>query len=651
MCGILGFISPQKNIDNNELIKRGVIARDSLYHRGPDAKGELFLNDCGLFLGHRRLSILDLSEYGNQPMESSCGRFILVFNGEIYNFKELKNNLNLKGFSINWKSNSDTEVLIESIAKIGLEETLNSARGMFAFAFWDKIEKKLIIARDRVGQKPIYYGYLNNKFGFAFSSELKALKILSNNNFNLCNNSLSLFLKFGYISSPNSIYEGIYKLPPSSYLVINNDCSFSEPKLWWNFKEIAEINSKKSNTLSDLNLPSNLEAILFKAVEEQMISDVPIGAFLSGGIDSSLIVCIMQALSKKPIKTFTIGFEETEFNEADQALAIAKHIGTDHHNFILRSKDSLEIIPRLSDIYDEPFADSSQIPTTLLCKITSNNVKVSLSGDAGDELFGGYSRYIIANSIWKKIKHLPLEFRMIIKYIFSNVPISFWNNIYNILGTFLPRKFRITNPGNKIFKISYMINAFSPENLYFLIVSQWLEELPLIKNYEIKSIINQPKDWPKLDHFTERMMAIDILTYLPDDILVKIDRAAMASSLETRIPFLDERIIDFSTMVNLHEKINNSGGKIILKKILSKYIPKNLFDRPKKGFGVPIEYWLRTSLRDWTENLLSKDSLSSSGLLDSKPIRELWKKHLNGENHQAALWNVLMFQDWYLKNK
>ena len=651
MCGIVGFIHKNRNNFSDNLIRKANSARDSLKHRGPDSKGSLFYEDKGVFLAHRRLSILDISNSGAQPMISSCGRYTISFNGEIYNFREIKKYLDSQGFSIAWKGNSDTEVFLESISFLGLKETLVKCRGMFAFAIWDHETNILTIARDRIGQKPLYYGLLEGEIGFAFSSELKALKILSSDYLRISESALSLFLRFSYIPEPFSIYENIYKLPPGCLLNVDLHSNFSQPKEWWSFKDLALKNNR--NPLKESIPEQNIkfEKILFKAIEEQMVSDVPIGAFLSGGIDSSLVVAMMQSISRKPIKTFTIGFNENDYDESSYAKKIANFLGTDHKEFIVSPKETLEIIPKLPYIYDEPFADSSQIPTSILCMATSKEVKVSLSGDGGDELFGGYSRYIIAESIWKKISKLPLEFRQIISFIFSSVPISFWNTIYTLLVNFIPRKYKVTNPGNKILKISNLLKSISPEHLYYLIVSQWLGDLPLKKISEPNSLISNPMDWINIKNMTEKFMALDTITYLPDDILVKLDRAAMYSSLETRVPFLDERIISLATKLPYNQKIKNNNGKIILKNLLYKFLPEDLFNRPKQGFGVPLEKWLRCDIKEWANELLSVKSLDSSGLIDPISVRSIWERHLSGENHQASLWNILMFQAWLEKEK
>ncbi len=637
MCGIAGIFKLKgQDIDLEKVIS---LMSKKLIHRGPDYFEHWVDESSSLALSHRRLSIIDLSSSGNQPMHSECGRFVILFNGEIYNWKEIRKELDDSSKSPRWFSNSDTEVLLALISLYGFKEALLKCRGMFAIALWDKNEKTLILARDRIGEKPLYYSNVNGKFIFA--SELKSIKAIPNITLEIDKYSLSMMLRYGYIPAPNSIYKNVYKLPPGKLLVIKRGDSFHKPITWWDFSEKIINQSEPSFDLKEDEIIENLDIILSSAVKEQMIADVPVGVLLSGGIDSSLITFLMQKHSSKPINSFTVSFEEKEYNEANYAKNISKFLGTNHNDLRVQPEDALDIIPNLPEFYDEPFGDSSQIPTSLICKLTRQHVKVCLTGDAGDEFFGGYNRYFWVNLIWKHFGWIPVSFRSPLFKVLKFIPAVYWNKILNL---------NINNIGDKIHKFSEVISAKNKTNLYHNLITQWRENLPLegyeesFNNYFFENTIAHNKS------FVERMMIMDTQTYLPDDILVKLDRAAMSSSLETRVPFLDERVMKFAWQIPLDQKINKGQGKIILKKFLQKFLPNEFVNRPKQGFAVPIEIWLRTCLRDWAEDLLSEKSLSESGMISFAPIRKLWSEHLNGVNHQSALWNVLMFQSWYKKN-
>lgn len=644
MCGIAGFIHLNASLDETLLLKYGYKMANAITHRGPD-EGNIWSNvPDRILLAHRRLSILDLSAAGHQPMHSACSRYVIVFNGEIYNWIALRNKLEKEKPTLIWRGHSDTEVLLACITHWGVETTLRHIRGMFAFALWDRAEKTLILARDRVGEKPLYYGRVGRYF--TFGSELKALRALPDTHFATDPDALALMLRYGYVPTPYSIYRGILKLPPGTLLKVSSDGTFNEPEQWWSFDLTIKDSILNRLAISDTAAINKLEETLGAAIEEQMVADVSIGALLSGGLDSSTVVALMQARSTRPIRTFTIGFTEEAYDEAAHAKAVAHHLGTDHTELHVTSRQAQEIIPYLPDIYDEPFADSSQIPTALVCALTQQHVKVCLSGDAGDELFAGYNRYFWATSLWQHLRYAPPSVRNILAFSLANISSTTWNRLFSILAPLLPNRLHINNTGDKLHKLAEVIGASSPETLYRELVSQWRGMLPLYRTTEPATLINTPNRWPTLSDFTEQMMAVDTLTYLPDDILVKVDRAAMAVGLETRVPFIDERVIQFAWQLPFHQKVRNGQGKWLLRQLLYRYVPRELVDRPKQGFGVPIEHWLRTSLREWAEDLLSPSALASDEFLDPKPIRTMWQQHLSGRNVQYALWNILMYQAW-----
>lgn len=642
MCGIAGALN--WTLESPALAEAVVCAANALVHRGPD-DGDVWVDvTAGVALAHRRLSILDLSPAGRQPMQSACARYVIAYNGEIYNWAELRGELEAARRAPAWRSHSDTEVLLTGISAWGLEATLRRARGMFALALWDRAEKTLTLARDRIGEKPLYYGRVGD--GFAFGSELKALRALPAARFDTDPGALALMLRYGYIPAPHSIYRGIFKLPPGTLLQVTADGRFGDPEPWWRFTSVAQEGAANRRALSDGEALDGLEAVLSAAIGEQMVADVPLGALLSGGLDSSTVVALMQARSMRPVRTFTIGFAEGDYDEAAHAKAVARHLGTEHTELHVDPAQARDIISRLPDIYDEPFADSSQIPTALVCALTRQHVTVCLSGDAGDELFAGYNRYFWATSLWQRLGRVPPGLRRVLADGLSAVPAGAWNGVFGALGPLLPARLRVSNPGDKLHKLAEVMGAPSPNALYSELVSQWRGALPLRGVAEPPMLVTDPGRWPEVPDFAERMMAVDTLTYLPDDILVKVDRAAMAASLETRIPFLDARVIDFAWRLPVHQKVRNGQGKWLLRHLLYRHVPRELVERPKQGFGVPIEHWLRGPLRDWAEDLLSPAALAADGPLDPVPIRAMWQRHLSGKNVQHALWNVLMYQAW-----
>lgn len=642
MCGFSGFLSNKYVPQNAEqtLIAMG----RAISHRGPDDSGQWWDTDAGIGLSHRRLSIIDLSPAGHQPMLSGDGRFVIAFNGEIYNHLELRSELE-KVAGNEWRGHSDTETLLSAIVAWGVDAALKKSVGMFAFALWDRAERTLTLARDRLGEKPLYYGLHNDVF--MFGSELKALKAHPAFLGEIDRDVLTLYLRHNYIPSPYSIYKGIQKLLPGSYLQIN--AAFDpEIKAYWSVSEVAEFGQKNLFTGSEAEAREELEQLLAQSISGQMMADVPLGAFLSGGVDSSTIVALMQTLSNKPVKTFTIGFREEDYNEAEYAHAVAKHLGSEHTEFYVSPEQAMAVIPELPHIYDEPFADSSQIPTWLVSKLAREQVTVSLSGDGGDELFGGYNRYFIGQALWNKLDMLPLPLRATIARTMTQITPEHWNVGVTKIQPFLPAKLRFANPGDKLHKLAGVLRSESPESLYLGLVSLWEEPTNVVHaSREPLTVITDKTQWPELSGFVHRMMALDTLTYMPDDILTKVDRAAMSLSLETRVPFLDHRLIEFAWRLPLSMKIKNGQGKHVLRQVLYKHVPKSLIERPKMGFGIPLDSWLRGSLREWAESLLDENRLNQEGFFNAAPIRKKWQEHLSGQrNWQYHLWGVLMFQAW-----
>jgi asparagine synthase (glutamine-hydrolysing) len=577
-------------------------------------------------------------------MVSADENLILVLNGEIYNHLEIRQALAQEGVAPSWKGHSDTETLLAAISAWGLPKSLQISRGMFAMGLWNREAKILMLARDRVGEKPIYYGKVESSFVFA--SELKAFREIPGYSPQIDRGALALMLRYGYVPCPHSIYRGIYKLPPGTILQVKADGSFGEPEEWWSFRRVVQKAKENKLELTDSAAADQLEAFLGSAVREQMVADVPLGALLSGGIDSSLVVALMQAQSRQPVRTFTIGFEEKEYDESSHAQMVSRHLGTHHTELQVTPGQALEVIPRLPDIYDEPFADASQIPTALVCELTQKHVTVALSGDAGDELFGGYNRHFWAPSFWEKIKYIPPFARAGIASAITAFPATGYNRIERTARSLLTNSLRVSHPGDKLHKLAAVLSASSRENLYQNLVNQWRGPLPLLSETEPPSLVSDASRWPATTNFSEQMMAVDTLTYLPDDILVKVDRAAMAVGLETRVPFLDERIIHFAWQLPLNDKIRGKNGKWVLRQLLSRHLPKSLFLRPKQGFGVPLESWLRGPLRGWAEDLIAHLSRSSGHLLNMQKIRAAWRSHLSGKNMQYALWPILMFGAW-----
>jgi len=651
MCGITGIFGNLRKEEFESSIHKMSTA---LTHRGPDDSGILINPDNKVAFGHRRLSIIDLSSAGHQPMTSPCGRFTVVFNGEIYNHLQLRDLLDGQS----WCGHSDTETLVAAFSQWGIEKTLQQLVGMFAIAVWDFKERKLSLIRDRFGEKPLYYSW--SKGVFIFGSELKSLRAYKGFSSQIDRNALSLYMQYMYVPNPYSIFEDVYKMEPGCILQIDESGLSQPPKdppfapfnsqgisimQWYSLSDIAK--NGQNNLIKDENEAIELlEETLLESVRSQLITDVPLGAFLSGGIDSSLIVSLMQKISTNPVKTFTIGFEESAFNEAIYAKEVAKHLGTEHYELYVTAGDAFEVIPNLPTLYDEPFADSSQIPTHLLSKLARQNVTVALSGDAGDELFGGYNRYLWGSRIWSKVKWIPPNLRSTLGSAIQKISVSTWDEV----GRYLPDKYKVSSMGDKAHRMAHRLKVVnSLDDMYYSLVTEGYKGEGFVVNRGSTSEtklddcnvvlgINEPE---------HRMMLWDSITYLPDDILTKVDRAAMGVSLETRIPFLDYRVAELAWKLPLNMKIKNGESKWILRQLLHKYVPRELIERPKTGFGIPIGQWIRGPLREWAEDLLDETRIQQEGYLDSKLVRLLWSQHISCKyDWTARLWAILMFQSW-----
>lgn len=636
MCGIAGLL---KRADTLGALSECTAKRmcETLRHRGPDASGSW--GDENIGMAHQRLSILDLSNAGHQPMMSPCKRFVLVFNGEIYNHSELRRELMQKTPELIWRGGSDTEVLLAAISAWGLESTLRRTRGMHALALWDRAQKKLSLSRDRIGEKPLYYGNVGGG-GFAFASELRALREINGSQLTISAQASALMIQLGYVPAPYSIYEGVYKLPPGTILTVDALGRHGQPESWWALTDVIKSTMEHGAPRDEARAIDELESLLVSIVSEQMESDVPLGAMLSGGIDSSLVVALMQKLGTGRTKTFSIGFAERAFDESDQAKSVAEYLKTEHTQLKVSAEDALQVIPRLPDIYDEPFADSSQIPSVILSSLTREHVTVALTGDGGDEVFGGYNRHVWSNRMPLSLGFpLPWSIRLSARLA---------STCLHPLISGANRALGLHAPVRKLEKFVTGLSAQSSGEFYGSLVSQWKGQLPVFVNAaRSRSILAFDSScWPITETMAEQFMAVDTLTYLPDDILVKVDRASMASSLETRTPYLDSRLIEFAWALPLSQKIRGNQGKWLLRRLLDRYVPRALVERPKQGFGIPLGAWLRGPLRGWAEALLSENSLKEGGLINSACVRDAWRSHLAGSNNEHGLWTVLMYLSW-----
>ena len=639
MCGIAGFIALASGPFDPQ-VARSMAQR--LRHRGPDDEGLWFDPATGVALAQRRLSIIDLSPQGHQPMVSPRGRFVITFNGEIYNYRDIRQALDAET-AIAWRGHSDTEVLVAAIEHWGLRPALERLVGMFAFAVWDREERTLSLARDRLGEKPLYYGRAGK--AFAFASELKAFRALPGWSPEIDRGALALLLRHDYIPAPYAIYEGIAKLRPGHLLTFRPDDG-GEPGIaaYWDVNAVAARAAAAPFTGSRDDAADGVEALLRQSIAGQMVADVPVGAFLSGGIDSSLVTALMQSLSTRPVRTFTIGFEQAAFNEAEHAKTIARHLGTDHTELYVSDREAEAVVPMLPGIYCEPFGDSSQIPTYLVSTLARQHVTVSLSGDGGDELFSGYDRYV---DVARILGRIPAALRRPLGALAALPPPAAYDRLASIMGPVLPARLR-TRTGERIHRAAGLLSRNGGDDLYLAICSHCDPREAVLGGSEPPTAFTGLDMLPRRPGSIERMMHIDLLSYLPDDILVKVDRAAMAVSLETRVPMLDHRLVEFALSLPIEVLRSEGRSKWPLRHVLGKYVPREMFERPKMGFGVPLADWLRGSLRDWAEALLDERRLRAEGLLDAAWVRKHWEVFLAGQSSSLyVLWNILMFEAWY----
>jgi len=645
MCGVTGFVDLLRETTEADGIATVGRMASRIAHRGPDDSGVWADARDGIFLAHRRLSIVDLSPAGHQPMVSSSGRYVIALNGEIYNHKEVRLALEKRSAAPRWRGHSDTEVMLAAFEHWGVQEALEHFVGMFAFALWDRQRHELILARDRLGEKPLYWG----RFGgtLMFASELKSFDAHPGFRGEVDRDSVSLLLRLSHIPAPHSIFRGVEKILPGTLLRV---AAGHEPveETYWSARKAALGGQENPWLGTEQDAAEELERLLRQSISLQLCADVPVGAFLSGGIDSSTVVALAQLQSSRPLKTFTIGFREEAYDETRHAAAVARHLGTDHTELYVTPQDAMAVIPRLSAIYDEPFADSSQIPTFLVSRLARQSVTVSLSGDGGDELFFGYNRYHLSRNLWRIVAMLPASIRRVVGAGLAAMPADNWNRILIPLLRAAPARLRLANPGDKLAKAVRLIGAGSPMDLYREMMSHWKHPSEVVLgSSEPKTVLTDESLLPRLTEPVERMSWIDLVSYLPDDILVKVDRAAMAVSLESRIPLLDHRIVEFSHRLPVEYKLHKGIGKRVLRSVLHRHVPHALTNRPKMGFGIPIDAWLRGPLRDWAEALLHESRLRGEGFFNPAPIRKKWHEHLSGKgNWHYYLWDILMFQSW-----
>lgn len=643
MCGLVGLVDPKGVSQQFEL---EVLARqmaEAIRHRGPDDAGVWADAEAGIAFGHRRLSILDLSPAGHQPMSSASGRFIIVYNGEIYNCEELRNELYARR-DTHFRGHSDTEVILAAVENWGVERTLERMNGMFAFALWDRSERSLLLARDRFGEKPLYYGFAGEVFLFA--SELKPFRSHPAFRPEIDRDALSCYLRFNCIPAPYSVYRGIRKLPPASVLCYRKGEVTTKP--YWTLRSSVARALAEPFKGSPEEAREELDSILRDAVRLRMHADVPLGAFLSGGVDSSVIVALMQAQSHRPVRTFSIGFQEEGYDESIHARVVAKHLGTDHTELCVTPAEAMGLIGRLPEVYDEPFADSSQIPTLLVSQLARRYVTVSLSGDGGDEVFGGYNRYTWGGRLWKWLRATPRSVRRAVAAGITRFGPETWDDAFRRVRPILPKSLRLRMPGYKVHKLAGLLPSESPMEMYAGMTSHWSEpESVVLGSSKLPFLHTVTDQWVGFPEFERQAIYLDSITYLPNDILVKLDRATMAYSLEGRIPFLDPRVVEFAWRLPLQMKVRSREGKWILRQVLYRYVPRELIERPKMGFGIPLDSWLRGPMREWAEGLMEPQRLREEGVFDPEEVHSKWSEFLRGRGAwQFHLWDILIFQLW-----
>ena len=655
MCGLAGFVDGARCLEQragSEIARR---MADALRHRGPDDAGVWWDAEDGIALAHRRLAIVDLSAAGHQPMLSPSRRYVIVYNGEIYNFPVLRREL--EGLGARFRGTSDTEVLLAAIDHWGIEPALERINGMFAFALWDRRSRLLHLVRDRLGKKPLYFGWAGRTLLFA--SELKAFHAHPDFVPEIDRAAVELLLRYGYVPAPQSIYRGVFKLPAGAHLAAPgvfdapDEALLDRVRIYWSMRDVARRNGQAPLQIGETEAVDRLEHLLTEAVAQRMVADVPLGTFLSGGIDSSTVVALMQKSSARPVKTFTIGFREAGYNEAECAKQVARHLGTEHHELQVSPADALAVIPKLPEIYDEPFADTSQIPTFLVSSLTRREVTVALSGDGGDEVFGGYNRHFLGPRLRRAVRCWPRPIRQGCAGLLTSISAEGWDAGFERINRWLPEARRRPTAGAHLYKLADLLTVEDPEQIYERFVLRWTDPASLMADEAQRrgtpsggrlAAQGGPID---LDDFTDQMMYYDTVGYLPDDILVKVDRASMACSLEVRAPLLDHRVVEFAWRLPRALKVRAGAGKLILRQILARHVPTSLIERPKQGFVMPLDRWLRGPLRDWAETMLGRQRLQSEGIFDPRPVRRAWEEHLAGRgNWVDRLWCVLMFQAW-----
>jgi asparagine synthase (glutamine-hydrolysing) len=638
MCGIAGFLESSRRKGRDVLRALALDMAGTLVHRGPDDGDAWTDADAGLALGHRRLSIIDLTPGGHQPMVSSCGRYVIAYNGEVYNFADIRRELEARGRR--FRSTCDTEVLVEACAEWGVRDAVGRAIGMFAFALWDRAERTLWLVRDRLGIKPLYWGEVGGLF--LFGSELRAFLVHPGWTPEIDRGALASFLRYAYVPCPRSIYRNVFKLPPGHILAVRPQ---RPPRLecYWDLGQVAAAGRAAPLDIGETEAAREVETLLRDAVKRRMIADVPLGVLLSGGIDSSTVAALMQAQSPRPVKSFTIGFGTADYDEAKDAKAVARHLGTDHTELYVGPKEALATIPELPRIYDEPFADSSQIPTLLVSRMARRSVTVALSGDGGDETFLGYNRYVVADTLWRRLGPLPLTLRRAAAAAIRAAGPSAWQRLFDLL----PSTLRPPQAGFKLHKLASALESPDPDSLYLGLVSQWPDPGELLPGAaEPMGPARDPHVAARFPDFVERMQYLDTITYLPDDILTKVDRASMATSLEVRVPLLDHRLVELVWRLPLAVR-RGREPKALLRRVLERHVPRALTERPKAGFAAPIGAWLRGPLRPWAEDLLSPARLARGGLIEPAPVRRAFEQHLAGRrDYEHLLWCVLMFEAW-----
>jgi asparagine synthase (glutamine-hydrolysing) len=618
---------------------------DVIARRGPDDQQTYSDDEAGLGLGFRRLSIIDLTPDGRQPMHSASGRYVMVFNGEVYNYESLRPELLALGAS--FRGHSDTEVILAAVEAWGLAESLQRFNGMFAIALWDRRDRRLHLVRDRMGIKPLYYGLVGGSL--VFGSDLASFRKYPGWQGGIDRGALCLFLRHGYVPGPHSIFTGVRKLPAGHLLeVVDPAAELPDTTPWWSVRGAVERGLENPFTGTASEAVVELEDLLGQAVRDRMVADVPLGAFLSGGVDSSTVVALMQAGHGSPVKTFSIGFEDPEFDEAGYAGEVARHLGTDHTDLYVSPQDCLDVIPELPGMFTEPFADSSQIPTYLVSKLARSKVTVSLSGDGGDELFAGYHNYAFGAALWNRAGFIPPWLRRTGATVVKGIPSGAWDQILRLARPFDSGGRGFDVSGDRIHKLADVVGHRDFQSIYRSLVSAWRNPRDLVVGgHEPDYLLNGLGPVPPVDDPVQSMMYWDMVTYLPDDILTKVDRASMAVSLEARVPLLDHRVVEFAWSLPLDYKLRDGRAKWVLRGVLGRHVPSHLIDRPKRGFGVPLSAWLRGPLRDWAESLLAEDRLAAEGYFKPRVIRRAWNEFVTGRRQwQASLWMVLMFQAW-----